>query len=359
VAGDGGLLPATNWGDVGAAKMAGAAGARLEDLSTARELDTAELRRVGKARLARSVLSAITGRCTYPGSGLVGPGDVLEIKGLGTRFGGRAFVSGITHEIGEGGWRTTAMLGLDAAFAGDGRGLSGAAGQGIATPIHGLQTGIVEALTEDPEGRMRVKVLLPMISAEGAAVWARYAQPYASIGAGIQFMPEIGDEVLVAFLGADPGSPVVIGAVHSDGRAQAAAPDDANSVKGIVTREKLKMAFDDERKVIMLETPGGHVVTLDDEAGALTLTCSNGNTIEMGAGGIEITSIADLKIKATGALTANADGQVGIKAGMDAKLAGLNVACSGDVGFEGKGGATAKLSGGGQTTVEGAIVMIN
>ena len=49
-------------------------------------------------------------------------------------------------------------------------------------------------LLEDPRGDMRIKIKLEMIGEKGAEVWARYAQPYASKEAGIQFMPEIGDE---------------------------------------------------------------------------------------------------------------------------------------------------------------------
>ncbi len=43
----------------------------------------------------------------------------------------------------------------------------------------------------------------------------------------------------------------------------------------------------------------------------------------------------------------------------DATVKGMNVTCQANTGFTGKGGATAELSAGGQTTVKGGVVMIN
>jgi len=120
---------------------------------------------------------------------------MLELKGVGDRFGGNAYVGGIEQSLESGEWKTTALLGHPDSFVADASGFGSNATQGLSTPIHGLQIGTVVKLSEDPDSKLRIKVKLPLISAEGAEVWARYAQPYASSEAGIQFMPEIGDVI--------------------------------------------------------------------------------------------------------------------------------------------------------------------
>jgi len=118
-----------------------------------------------------------------------------------------------------------------------------------------------------------------------------------------------------------------------------------------VTREKLKIGFDDEKKILTLETPGGHKLTMDDEATEVKLEDSNGNSLTMGSSGIVIDSAGSVEITASSTLDATA--------GSDATLAGANVTCSADSTFEGSGGASGKLSGGGECTVQGAVVKIN
>ncbi|MEM7488920.1 MAG: phage baseplate assembly protein V [Pseudomonadota bacterium] len=360
VTADGGTLPGSDWGDVTPATMAAAAGDRCHAVSTSADVASAGLTTLAKARLARSVLSAIRGRCTMPGTAKARPGTVLEIANMGKRFGGKAFVSGVEHEIAEGAWRTTAVLGLPETFASDAAGPGGLDTQGLATPILGPHIGTVQALSEDPDGKLRIKVLLPAVTTAGAAVWARYAQPYASTGAGIQFLPEVGDEVLVAFLNADPGAPVVVGSLHSGTRDRAVpVGDDENDAKVIVTRSGLKIAFDDDKKAIAVETPGGHSLTMDDDAGEVRLGDSNGNVITLGADGIAIESGGSLTAKAATALSAEAGSALDLTAGSDTTIGGLNVTCSADVAFEGTGGATGTLKGGGQAVVKGGVVMIN
>ena len=69
---------------------------------------------------------------------------------------------------------------------------------------------------QDPDGQGRVKVSLPFVNgAEGpqAAAWARLATFMAGADRGSWFIPEVKDEVLVAFMAGDARHPVVIGAL--------------------------------------------------------------------------------------------------------------------------------------------------
>lgn len=222
---------------------------------------------------------------------------------------------------------------------------------GITAPHLGLQIGKVVTVAEDPDGKQRIKVTLPVIADPAAEIWARFAQPYASSSAGIQFMPEVDDEVVVGFLSADPNSAVVLGALHSANIAQAIAPEAENNLKGIITRADLRIDFDDDKKILKLSTPGGHSMTMDDDASELTLADMNGNQMTFSSSGIEIKSDNDITITATG--------KIDVTATQDATIEGMNITCDADIDFTGKGGATAEVSASGQMTVKGGVVMIN
>ena len=87
-------------------------------------------------------------------------------------------------------------------------------------------------------------------------------------------------------------------ALSGDSRACAtAAPSpspepakDANHHKGYVSREKLKLTFDDDKKIIGLETPAGNKITLSEDAKGIVLEDQNGNKITLDDSGITIES---------------------------------------------------------------------
>lgn len=351
VTGTGGTPPAVTLGNASSSAISDVLGARTRSASTASDLAKADLDRIAKARVQRSVLAAVHGHCRFQGSGAIAPGDMLEIAATGPAFSGKAYVSGVRHELREGNWITEARLGLAQDWATDRAGSGGQVTAGITAPHLGLQIGKVITIAEDPDGKQRIKLSLPMVASQPAVVWARYGQPYATGSAGIQFMPEVDDEVIVGFLSADPNSAIVLGSLHNGNAAQPIAPEEPNNLKGIITRSDLRIDFDDDKKILTLSTPGGHSITMDDDASELTFADMNGNSITCSSSGIEIKSDKDITVTATG--------KIDLQASQDATLQGLSVTCSGDTGFTGKGGSTAELSSGGQTTVKGSIVMIN
>lgn len=351
VTGTSGAAPANDWGSTPASDAAAALGDRTHTFDTPRSLEASRLKTIADARVLRSVLSGITGTCAFQGSGKIKPGDMLEIKGVGDRYGGKAYVSGVEHEIEDGAWTTTAILGLKDHWLADEDGIAGPRAAAITPPINGVHVATVLQIHEDPDSQQRIKVSLPLIGENGAEVWARYAQPYASKDAGIQFMPEVDDEVLVAFLNDDPDAPVVIGSLHNTVANQPNPPDEENKIKGIVTRSNLKISFDDDKMITVIETPGGNKITLDDESETVVVEDLTGNKMEMTTDGITLDSPGDIAIKA--------GGKIDIEAGGDATVKGTNVTC--DAGAQGtfKGGAGAELSSGGTTKVAGPTVMIN
>ena len=111
--------------------------------------------------------------------------------------------------------------------------------------------------------------------------------------------------------------------------------------------------------MITLSTPGGNQVVLSDRDEAITLTDPHHNQVKLDASGITIDSAGDVRINAKGAISVSAVGALSLGSKADTKVEGLNVTCSAQVGLTAKGSATAELSAAGQTTVKGAMVMIN
>ncbi len=105
---------------------------------------------------------------------------------------------------------------------------------------------------------------------------------------------------------------------------------------------------------------GNWITTVEFGAGKpVALTDLYGNRVELGAEGITLDSPKGIRLSTRGSIALEAGGAVSIGAGADVKLEGLNVHCSAQVAMVAKGAATAELSASGQTTVKGAMVLIN
>jgi uncharacterized protein involved in type VI secretion and phage assembly len=184
-------------------------------------------------------------------------------------------------------------------------------------------------------------------------------QFHASNGFGAFFVPEIGDEVVLGWLDDDPTHPVVLGSLYSAKNVPPQQLAAENNIKTLVTRGQASLTFDDENKVVTLRTPAGNVVVLSDQDKSITLTDQNGNRVELGSGGITLESPRDIKVSAKGSISVDAEGTLSLSSKADAKIEGLNVNATAEVGLVAKGSASAELSAAGQTTVKGAMVMIN
>lgn len=183
---------------------------------TAGTLEKADLTGWSSAELARARLAKIRGEVRFPGSALAKPGCMVTLAGLGARFNGDAYVSGVRHHLAEGLWHTTVEFGLSPqCFAATAPEISAPGASGQLPAIANLQTGIVQQVDGDPDGEFRVQVTLPLLQAGTQGVWARLGGFHGSSGTGASFYPEIGDEVVVAFMNGDPRFPVIIGSLYS------------------------------------------------------------------------------------------------------------------------------------------------
>ena len=324
------------------------------------QIEEGMLKEWANARLLKSRMARIRGTVSFKGTEGPKPNTIIELNGLGDRFNGNAYVSGVVHEISSGSWTTTAKIGLSPSWFSETQpDIVVPPAGGVLPGIEGLHTGVVRNIHEDPDGEYRIKVDIPTIAESGDGVWARMAHLYATNEAGSFFLPEIDDEVLLGFLNNDPRFPVILGKLYSKKNKPPFEADQPNTHKGIVTNKQMKFVFDDDKIECWTETPAGNKLTFSDDQESITVQDQHGNKLIMEQGGITLESPKDIMIKATGKMDLEATGAISIKSDQDVSIQGLNVEAKANVGFKAEGSATAELKASGQTTVKGAIVMIN
>ena len=174
--------------------------------------------------------------------------------------------------------------------------------------IYGVVVGVVSN-TKDEEGWGRVKVDLPWRGEGGdESHWARVATLMAGNGRGTFFLPEVGDEVLVAFDHGDVNHPYVIGALWNgvDKPCETNA-DGKNNIRKIRSRSGHEIVFNDDteqkQEKVEIKTNAGHRIVLNDSAGQEKIeivdkTGSNKIGIDSVQKSISIESAMQLKIKA-------------------------------------------------------------
>lgn len=307
-----------------------------------------------KAGLAR-----YQGSVSFYGSAKVKPGCLIELKGLGKRFNGNMFVGSVTHTIEDNEWLTEAGAGVSPLNITDEPDVVSPTASGFLPGLQGLHVAVVKKLDGDPQKEYRIQVELPWLDGKSKLLWARVATMYATAGMSTFFLPEPGDEVLVGFMNQDPTHPVVLGSLYGVKHKPPFEFEAKNNTKAIVTREKLRIEFDEEKKVITVSTPGKNTLEISDDGKSIRLTDQHKNEIKMDSGGITLSSSKDIKLTAKGGITMDATSKISGTAKSDISLDGMNVKVQAKVGATVKGNATAELSASGQTTVKGAMVMIN
>lgn len=142
-------------------------------------------------------------------------------------------------------------------------------------------------------------------------------------------------------------------------RTDAAAPLAENDTPARGTRGGHGTVVDECDAVITVTTAGNNRVVLDDNDKSVALRDQNGNELVLGPKGIVLSTPYDLRLEAQGKVDIEGAGALTVQSKADVACRGLNVACDAQVGFTGRGSATAELSAAGQTTVKGAMVLIN
>lgn len=184
---------------------------------------------------------------------------------------------------------------------------------------------------QDPEGQGRVKVQYPWRDSEDESFWARIATIMGGGERGAYFLPEVGDEVLIAFENGNIDYPYVLGSLWSGSM----KPPESNS--------------DGKNNRRLIKSRSGHLIILDDSNGQekieiIDKSGSNKITIDTSANTISIESGKDIQLKApNGKITLEAL-QLEMKSQTAAKI---------------EAGANMDVKANANMTIKGAMVMIN
>jgi uncharacterized protein involved in type VI secretion and phage assembly len=183
---------------------------------------------------------------------------------------------------------------------------------------YGVYPALVSDL-RDPDGQGRVKVTLPWAAdpdGSSYATWARLSTLMAGAGRGTWFVPETGDEVLLAFEAGDSRRPIVLGALWNGSDKPPESMDGAghNDVRVIHSRAGHEVRLDDTsgQEKVVVSTPGGQKVTLSDSPASVEIVDSGGNSVKLTSSGITVESSGKVTISAStaevtaGTLTVNA-----------------------------------------------------
>ncbi len=331
------------------------------------------------------------------GNPVVLPGNLLTISALGTRFNGDYYVTSATHRVDRtGGYKTQftvtsrrantlgELVGMaaTASWNGNGHGANQA-------PVVGVVTD-----NKDPDKKLgRVKVKLPYIAGAGAESggiqtdWARLVVPGGGATRGVYYLPEVNDEVLVAFEQGDINRPYVLGGLWNG---TDAPPKGNNVIVGadgkvnqriIQSRTGHIITLDDtdSKQMVTVVTQGGHKLTMDDTSGSPSIkvvdssgnnslvidTTSNKITITA-TGNIELNATQDVKITgmnitltAQQAFTAEAQGGAATMKGMSTSVAAQT---SGEVKAQDQtvqGQLSLSLTSTGETQIQGSMIQLN
>jgi phage protein D/phage baseplate assembly protein gpV len=344
--------PAGTWGDdLGqhggqvAAKAFGSSGKYVLNNQSVRSQKEA-------TTLAQSILDEIAGGfvqfdCTCLGDANLRPGRLVKLGGLGPRFNKDYYISTASHRTTpDQGYLTyltvsgrqptslTALLGGNGASGGL-PGAPAAARPGVHHP--GVVVGLVSN-NKDPDLGGRIKVKFPWLDQKMESAWARVAAPLAGDGRGLYWLPEVNDEVLLAFEHGDVNHPYVIGYLW-------------NGADKVPKRADQIVGSDGRVKQRILKTTSGHTVTLDDSTdspgisivdktgqnkifidstqnkmtitvdGDMDLLASKG-TINMKAGSVNIEATTTMHVKgATTTIEANA--KLGLDGGALTEVKGV------------------------------------
>jgi uncharacterized protein involved in type VI secretion and phage assembly len=135
-------------------------------------------------------------------------------------------------------------------------------------PVYGVVPAVVTN-NKDPEGWGRVKVEIPWLI-EGETGWAQVTTLMSGSQRGSFFLPEVGDNVLVAFEHGDINSPYVIGSLwNGRDKPPETNSDGKNNIRKFKSRSGHEFVFDDtdQKEKVEIKTNAGHKIVMDDTAG--------------------------------------------------------------------------------------------
>ncbi len=189
--------------------------------------------------------------------------------------------------------------------------------------FYGVVVGVVTN-NQDPENMHRVKVRFPWLGDDVESNWARVTAPMAGGDRGAYFLPEVDDEVLVAFEHGRVDHPFVLGSLWNG---QDAAPesntDGQNNHRTIRSRSGHVLRFNDQsgsETIEVIDKSGNNKIVIDSANNTITIEANSDITIRSSTGkltlqanGIEMKSQAGITAQAAQSIDIKASAQVTVK----------------------------------------------
>ncbi|HWY39140.1 MAG TPA: type VI secretion system tip protein VgrG [Bacteroidia bacterium] len=350
-------------GNISSKKLSEVIGLSDYQLQTTAPLESADLTNWSKAQLIKSEYSKIQGTAKFLGNNLPDPAKYITLQGLGDRFNGNHFISGVVHDLSDGNWITEASVGLSPIWFTEEPDVMSPSASGLLPGARGLFNGTVKKMYEDPDSQYRILVNVPLFDQNGEGIWARLSNFYSTNGAGAFFLPEVGDEVVLGFLNEDPRYPVILGSMYSSSKLkpqQDLSPNQKNSIKAIYSKSGIYISFDDENKVFTVATPDKNTIIISDKDKQITIKDENQNSIVMSKDGITIKSAKNINLEADQNISLK--GTQGIKiqsSGGDVDVSGINIKETAESQYSAEGSQMAKINSGMELTLKSAMIMIN
>ena len=291
-------------------------------------------------------------------------GASVTIDGLGVPFDGKYTITTSRH-------RFDPQTGYTTAFAVTGRRdrtMLGLAAGGVRRSPSGITVGLISD-AKDPENAGRVRLTFPWLSDDYVSDWARTVQAGAGKDRGAQVLPEVGDEVLVAFEHGDVNRPVVVGGLFNGVDTMPRGPVDlVDGGTGMINRrsftsrlghrvdlvdatgkEGIRATTTDEKLTLVMDHSGATITVHAD--GKVVIEGSQGITIDSSGSDIDLTG-NKISLKATAGVSVDGGGgAVDVKAGSTLSLTGASAK------LEGSG--TTEVKGGALCTIQAGLVKIN
>ncbi|GIG22013.1 type IV secretion protein Rhs [Cellulomonas chitinilytica] len=298
-------------------------------------------------------------------------GEAVTLRQMGSPFDGKYTLSAVRHDF-------SADTGYVTSFTVAGaseRSLFGAV-TGATVNGHRGQQGVMQAIVtdiKDPENLGRVKIKLPMYSDTYQSGWARVVALGAGQTRGTYVLPEVGDEVLVAFENGETDRPYVLGGLYNGKdkpeTGQYGNPDGKVQKRVFLSRTGMRLEY--------IETPSAEELVISTSSGAqkirmvqksqalieilsegplkvvakqdVTVESKKNVAVTTSAGNVSVKGI-DVSVEGTKSLTLKAP-QVTVQGTATTDIKGAQVKVAAD--------AQVEVSGNAMATIRGAIVKIN
>jgi uncharacterized protein involved in type VI secretion and phage assembly len=192
----------------------------------------------------------------------------------------------------------------------------------------GVVIGVVTNI-QDPDNLGRVRLKFPWLSEDGESEWARVATLMAGKGRGCVFLPEVDDEVLVAFEHGDMRRPFVIGALWNgvDVLPPEFVNDGRNNLRLIRSRSGHLIKLDDTEggeRIEVIDKTGKNTIVIDSQANTITITAGQDLRLEAPQGKLSLNA-QELELKSGTTVMVEAGSQMTLQAAAAMNLAGATI----------------------------------